>query len=533
MLRLYINEVQFDRVLAPLITEAAETLDSIYTKWYTDIPSDEFMKIVNADPTYNQDKRDKMGKYGKWLLGLYRKNKLKIEDLYKATEYLTYFNKYINKIEQKDIMRYQDLPSLYDAVSTFIDAHNSGNNIATSKSDEVRMAKQHVKKVYEDNNWLILIPLTKEAAIYYGKHTQWCTAAEKGNNMFGYYTSQGPLYINIDKRTNRKYQFHFQSDQFMDERDNQIDDVIAETINMDSSVVEKAYPHAIDTLLNDSTLNALGDGLYFNPYNYEIYKLVGAGMFQNEMGYERQVITKASGERMCFKLSKDVWWFQKFQQSCGVFYNIRTNQTYENNRFHRLIVYTSQKENIPQIIGTEVGKFGGLHSFIGHMDGDELVVDQYLHTSSHENMTVYIEDNFSYYDIDYSKLNKLLVLYNNSDKDAIDGENPISVFDLEENKKVLDYVVTYKGCMESGDDDKLYISFRDAISEESVYQRAEELVDDNELYDDEDEDGYYYDDSEDIEGIASDLKDNFINNEAKIYYLCIDDGQIYDSINGH
>lgn len=322
----------------------------------------------------------------------------------------------------------------------------------------------------------------------------------------------------------------------MDERDNQIDDVIAETINMDSSVVERAYPHAIDTLLNDSTINALGDGLYFNPYNHDIYKLVGAGMFQNEMGYERQKITKASGDRKCFKLSKDVWWFQKFQQTCGVFYNIRTNQTYENNRFHRLSVYTSQKENLIKIIGNEVGKFGGQHSFVGHMDGDELVVDQYLHTSSHESMTGYIEDNFSYYDIDYSKLNKLLVLNNSSDKDAIDGEYPISVFDLEENKKVLDYVVTYKGCIESGDDDKLYVSFRDSISDEAVYQQAEELVDQNELYDGDSEDEndyFYYDNSEEIEQIASDLKDNFINNEAKIYYLCIDDGQIYNSINGH
>ena len=50
------------------------------------------------------------------------------------------------------------------------------------------------------------------------KNTQWCTAAD-GNNQFNYYNSQGPLYININKADNEKYQFHFESDQFMDETD--------------------------------------------------------------------------------------------------------------------------------------------------------------------------------------------------------------------------------------------------------------------------------------------------------------------------
>ena len=40
-----------------------------------------------------------MGKFGKWLLGIYLKGNLKTEDLYKATDYLSYFVKYYNKID--------------------------------------------------------------------------------------------------------------------------------------------------------------------------------------------------------------------------------------------------------------------------------------------------------------------------------------------------------------------------------------------------------------------------------------------------
>ena len=53
-----------------LLLEA--TLDDIYTKYYSNIPQDEFWQIIKADPTYNEQRSQKMGKYGKWLLNQYR-----------------------------------------------------------------------------------------------------------------------------------------------------------------------------------------------------------------------------------------------------------------------------------------------------------------------------------------------------------------------------------------------------------------------------------------------------------------------------
>ena len=68
---------------------------------------------------------------------------------------------------------------------------------------------------------MIIVPHTEEASCYYGKGTQWCTAANNGNNMFEYYNDNGNLYININKLTHEKYQFHFETDSFMDETDSQ------------------------------------------------------------------------------------------------------------------------------------------------------------------------------------------------------------------------------------------------------------------------------------------------------------------------
>ena len=221
-MKILITESQFINLF-----EAA-TLSDIHDKYYSKIPEDIFRQIISADPTYRVEKSEKMGKFGKWLLSLYLNRKLKIEDLYKAKEYLSYFIKYYNVLQVKDINKYKSLIDLYNVISQYM----GNDNIATSKSDKVRKIKEGAEKVYEDSRWLVIVPHTKEASCYYGKNTQWCTAAEHGYNQFDYYNDQGPLYINIDKVNNEKYQFHFETDSFMDETDSAIEAPIAETCEL-------------------------------------------------------------------------------------------------------------------------------------------------------------------------------------------------------------------------------------------------------------------------------------------------------------
>lgn len=84
-------------------------------------------------------------------------------------------------------------------------------------------AAKDVEKIYESDEWLILIPKTREASCLYGKDTRWCTAAENSLNYFDHYNRKGPLYIFIEKPTQYKWQFHFQEEQYMDANDSQID----------------------------------------------------------------------------------------------------------------------------------------------------------------------------------------------------------------------------------------------------------------------------------------------------------------------
>lgn len=230
---IHLNEDIFHRLF---LTEA--TVEDIYQKYYSDIPYGTFIQILQLDPTYRDGR---MGKYGKWLLNIYRKGTFKEGDFGEAKRLLPIYDKYKNVIKTKDIMSLSSMGELYQVVQPYI-----GGNMATSKSDAARKIKEDAEKVYEDNQWVIVVPHTKEAAILYGKNTKWCTAAEdEQHNMFNYYNDSGPLYINIRKSDGKKFQFHFNSypKQFMDELDEPIlknDDEhsIAEIIGLSPGAVE-------------------------------------------------------------------------------------------------------------------------------------------------------------------------------------------------------------------------------------------------------------------------------------------------------
>lgn len=272
-----------DRLCETTLLTEAMSLDDIHQKYYNDIDKETFDKIVSSDPT---SKPNKKGKYTEWLLNLYKSGKLKIEDLYKATGYLRAFNDFKHRLRGIDIGQIKSLPELYDTVRPFLDNPEQ----ATSKSDEIRKLKKGATKIYEDDRWLIIRPMTKDAAIYYGKGTQWCTAATESENYYDRYVEdygEGCLYINIDKKKKRKYQFCFESDEFMDERDDNMydeynDESVAEQIGLNRGALS-AYRKTVSTedwcklafAGNSETFNFLFDNqsLMFCSSGCALYKI--------------------------------------------------------------------------------------------------------------------------------------------------------------------------------------------------------------------------------------------------------------------
>jgi hypothetical protein len=68
----------------------------------------------------------------------------------------------------------------------------------TSNKELKKIEKSGSEKIYEDDRFLVMKPLTHAASCYYGSGTKWCTAA-KDSNQFDTYSQKGNLYYVIDK----------------------------------------------------------------------------------------------------------------------------------------------------------------------------------------------------------------------------------------------------------------------------------------------------------------------------------------------
>ena len=95
-----------------------------------------------------------------------------------------------NRITNPDISQYKDFSQIYKAVE--------------EAKEKVRLKEleKQVIKLYDDDEWSVVIPLSYEASKTYGANTKWCTTQERYWN--DYYKTYKLIYIQ-NKKTNEKY----------------------------------------------------------------------------------------------------------------------------------------------------------------------------------------------------------------------------------------------------------------------------------------------------------------------------------------
>ena len=94
-------------------------------------------------------------------------------------------------IENNDVTTYSTWDQIEQAVA-----------LADVKSLDKKLEKE-IKKIYEDDEWLSLRPLSLEASMKYGANTKWCTTTESGQ-YYARYSARGILIYNINKKTGYK-----------------------------------------------------------------------------------------------------------------------------------------------------------------------------------------------------------------------------------------------------------------------------------------------------------------------------------------
>lgn len=95
-------------------------------------------------------------------------------------------------IKQNDLSKYQNFDDIVNSL-----------NMAELIADRKYLEKQ-VKVVFENDEWLLVRPLTFESSKKYGSNTKWCTTSESSPDHFFRYTKKGVLIYCLNKKTGYK-----------------------------------------------------------------------------------------------------------------------------------------------------------------------------------------------------------------------------------------------------------------------------------------------------------------------------------------
>jgi hypothetical protein len=181
-------------------------------------------------------------KYTDFLL-----KKLPAEDVFilqynidKLVEDLRLFDKYQSQLEKKDINQYKDFTELKSALKPFVE------------KEEQKKLEGQIKKIYEDDRYLVLIPETKDAACKYGSNTKWCVTM-KGTNYYDQYTSgKQKLYYIIDKKNSTDNYFSKVAVHYDNAKNRSLWDSKDERLSRkETSILEYAFPEIFKAIEED------------------------------------------------------------------------------------------------------------------------------------------------------------------------------------------------------------------------------------------------------------------------------------------
>jgi hypothetical protein len=124
-----------------------------------------------------------------------------------------------NRIKEKDISQYSNFLELNESV------------LVAKEIENRKKFEKEILRIYEDDTWLILTPLSFESSKIYGANTKWCVTQERYWNQ--YLTTHRLIYV-INKETDVKFAFsrNFGTEriQSWDSLDNEVDPMVVSFI---------------------------------------------------------------------------------------------------------------------------------------------------------------------------------------------------------------------------------------------------------------------------------------------------------------
>ena len=249
LLNLIFERLEYER----LIEEGKDPVELLHYK-FQNVPSDVIDAIISVDPT-------KKKSYSQWLLSHWDDEKYIILEALKNGR----IKKLFQHFKQHNDVQIKDFSSVEDVLRSFVPEEDT----VLSKSSQPMTYLENLGRevdsdlandfdvVFDEDDWVIAVPNTYEAECKLGENMKWCTANAFGNGESYYrdYLSRGgKYYVNFDmshgeSRNGKdypftRYQFHFESRQFMDKDD---DPVNLDSIGIPDSAIEFYESEGYDT----------------------------------------------------------------------------------------------------------------------------------------------------------------------------------------------------------------------------------------------------------------------------------------------
>lgn len=173
--------------------------------------------------------------YTLWMTQRHLKGEMPLEDMPGVENYLAFFDANKLRFTKRDIGQYRTVDELATAVNAFSEKSAPAEKLRNDAD---------MKVIYDSPNLSIVQPKTAEGATELAGDAIWCTAWQGGRNRFYAYKDAGPIYVIIDKKRKKRWQFFFPnprsntSAEFMDRSNT--------AINLKEFLIE--YPKVFEVL---------------------------------------------------------------------------------------------------------------------------------------------------------------------------------------------------------------------------------------------------------------------------------------------
>jgi hypothetical protein len=220
-----------------------------------------------------------MSEFAKWLCDMYDTPKwvptiLQTMPSQWLKEHFRTFRK-VQKIKPEGI----DLNLRNYSIKSFMEKmkYVSEEGLDVSKSE---IKKMGADTIYQDNEWKVVNIKSREAAMFYGKGTTWCTSSRDYSHFYEDYSKRGLLIIFINLVDKSKYQGLFDFDctwyELKDEANNYFDETVVFPSEMFDFVTDKAEElvkiRAERVWEDESEINGDWDGKTINEF-FSVYRV--------------------------------------------------------------------------------------------------------------------------------------------------------------------------------------------------------------------------------------------------------------------